>query len=65
MYTYIQKDHYNMHAIFFSPDKADSCTINGIMFLKQSEIVTVNSYGQLKLFDLRQNSDSPVQIFSA
>ncbi|PVD28656.1 hypothetical protein C0Q70_11250 [Pomacea canaliculata] len=46
-------------------DKADSCTINGIMFLKQSEIVTVNSYGQLKLFDLRQNSDSPVQIFSA
>lgn len=46
-------------------DKADSCTINALTFLKQSEVLTVNSFGQLKLFDFRQNSDDPAQIFSS
>lgn len=46
-------------------EKADSCTINALTFLKQAEILTVNSFGQLKLFDIRQNSDAPMQIFSS
>lgn len=46
-------------------EKADSCTINALTFLKQAEILTVNSFGQLKLFDFRQNSDAPTQIFSS
>lgn len=46
-------------------EKADSCTINALTFLKQTEILTVNSFGQLKLFDFRQNSDAPTQIFSS
>ncbi|XP_070189905.1 nucleoporin Nup43-like isoform X2 [Littorina saxatilis] len=46
-------------------EKADSCTINALAFLKQSEVLTVNSFGQLKLFDFRQNTDGPAQIFSA
>ncbi|KAL8599017.1 hypothetical protein ACOMHN_006826 [Nucella lapillus] len=46
-------------------EKADSCSINALTFLKQSEVLTVNSFGQLKLFDLRQNSEDPAQIFSA
>lgn len=46
-------------------EKADSCTINALTFLKQSEVLTVNSFGQLKLFDFRLKSDEAVQIFSA
>lgn len=45
--------------------KADSCTINALTFLKQSEVLSVNSFGQLKLWDFRNRSDEPVQIFSA
>ncbi|KAK3580498.1 hypothetical protein CHS0354_001096 [Potamilus streckersoni] len=44
-------------------DNADSCTINDVIFLKQSEVVTVNSTGQLKVFDLRQPSDQPTSLF--
>ncbi|KAH9505632.1 Nucleoporin Nup43 [Bulinus truncatus] len=36
-------------------DKADSCTINDLTFLKQTELLAVNSFGQLKTFDLRQD----------
>ncbi|XP_055887410.1 nucleoporin Nup43-like isoform X2 [Biomphalaria glabrata] len=43
---------------------ADSCTINDLTFLKQSEILSVNSFGQLKTFDLRQDPKQQAQIFS-
>ena len=46
------------------PDKADSCTINDVTFLKQFEVITVNSSGQLKVFDLRQTDDDPTKSFS-
>ncbi|CAG5120320.1 unnamed protein product, partial [Candidula unifasciata] len=45
-------------------EKADSCTINALTFLKQTEILAVNSFGQLKTFDLRQASNKHAQIFS-
>lgn len=45
-------------------DKANSCTINGIAFLKLQEIITVDSSGQLKVFDLRHTSDDPARTFS-
>lgn len=45
-------------------DKANSCTINGITFLKQLEVITVDSSGQLKVFDLRQTSGEPAQTYS-
>ncbi|XP_041353900.1 nucleoporin Nup43-like isoform X2 [Gigantopelta aegis] len=45
-------------------DNADSCTINGVTFLKQSEVATVNSFGQLKIYDLRQKGEA-AKTFSA
>lgn len=45
-------------------DDADSCTINAVTFLKQTELLTVNSFGQLKIFDLRQDSRKGAKIFS-
>lgn len=33
-------------------------------YLRTTEILTVNSIGQLKMWDLRQHSKSPSQIFS-
>ncbi|GFS27268.1 nucleoporin Nup43 [Elysia marginata] len=45
-------------------DKVDSCAINDLSFLKQSEIITVNSFGQLKTFDLRQDTSRESQILS-
>ncbi|KAK3776490.1 hypothetical protein RRG08_023839 [Elysia crispata] len=45
-------------------DKVDSCAINDLSFLKQSEIITVNSFGQLKTFDIRQDTSKESQIFS-
>ncbi|XP_029652632.1 nucleoporin Nup43-like [Octopus sinensis] len=45
-------------------DKADSCTINSITFLRQNEILITNSTGQLKIFDLRANpSETPQTLF--
>ncbi|XP_052810135.1 nucleoporin Nup43-like [Mya arenaria] len=44
--------------------KANSCTINGVRFLKQLEVITVDSSGQLKIFDLRQNSEEPSKTFT-
>lgn len=55
---------FNIYEFLFFPDKADSCTINSVTFLKQLEVITVNSTGQLKIFDLRQTSDDPVRTFS-
>ena len=47
----------------FLVDKADSCTVNAVTFLKQVEVITVNSCGQLKIFDLRSAHDEPVKSF--
>jgi len=39
--------------------KADSCSIADVAFVKHDEILTANVRGQLKLFDLRSQSESP------
>ncbi|KAI0237410.1 Nucleoporin Nup43 [Lamellibrachia satsuma] len=44
-------------------NNADSCTLNSACFLKQSEVATVNSTGQLKVWDLRQQGDEPAKVF--
>ncbi|NP_001016144.1 nucleoporin Nup43 [Xenopus tropicalis] len=45
-------------------DDADSSTMHGVTFLRTTEILTVNSVGQLKLWDLRKQGNDPTQIFS-
>lgn len=45
-------------------DNADSSTIHAVTFLRTTEILTVNSIGQLKLWDLRQQASEPSQILS-
>ncbi|CAH1798467.1 unnamed protein product, partial [Owenia fusiformis] len=40
-------------------NNADSSSMNGVAYLKQFEIVTVNSIGQLKVWDLRQPDVEP------
>uniref|UniRef100_A0A3P8UPX7 Nucleoporin 43 n=1 Tax=Cynoglossus semilaevis TaxID=244447 RepID=A0A3P8UPX7_CYNSE len=45
-------------------ENADSSTIHAVTYLRTTEILTVNSIGQLKMWDLRQHSKSPSQIFS-
>ncbi|GAB1608792.1 nucleoporin Nup43-like [Argonauta hians] len=45
-------------------DKADSCTINSITYMRQDEILITNSTGQLKIFDLRANpTETPQTMF--
>lgn len=46
------------------PENADSSTIHAVTYLRTTEILTVNSIGQLKLWDFRQQSNSPSQILS-
>ncbi|KFW12095.1 Nucleoporin Nup43, partial [Fulmarus glacialis] len=45
-------------------DNADSSTLHAVTFLRTTEILTVNSIGQLKIWDLRQQRNEPSQIFS-
>lgn len=45
-------------------DDADSSTIHAVIFLRSTEILTVNSIGQLKMWDLRQQGNDPTHIFS-
>ncbi|XP_016305334.1 nucleoporin Nup43-like [Sinocyclocheilus anshuiensis] len=45
-------------------ENADSSTIHAVTFLRTTEVLTVNSIGQLKIWDFRQQSDSPAQILS-
>ncbi|XP_077596398.1 nucleoporin Nup43 isoform X1 [Stigmatopora nigra] len=45
-------------------DNADSSTIHAITYLKTTEILTVNSIGQLKIWDFREKSNTPSQILS-
>ncbi|NXU51629.1 NUP43 protein, partial [Turnix velox] len=44
-------------------DNADSSTLHAVTFLRTTEILTVNSSGQLKIWDLRQQRNEPSQIF--
>uniref|UniRef100_A0A286XH74 Uncharacterized protein n=1 Tax=Cavia porcellus TaxID=10141 RepID=A0A286XH74_CAVPO len=45
-------------------DNADSSTLHAVTFLRTPEIVTVNSIGQLKIWDFRQQGNEPAQILS-
>ncbi|XP_041951029.1 nucleoporin Nup43 [Alosa pseudoharengus] len=45
-------------------ENADSSTIHAVTFLRTAEVLTVNSIGQLKLWDLRQQSNEPAQILA-
>ena len=44
-------------------DGADSCALNDVCFLTQSEVGAVNSIGQFKIWDVRQQSAEPVRAF--
>lgn len=46
------------------PENADSSTIHAVTYLRTTEVLTVNSIGQLKMWDFRQQSSSPSQILS-
>ncbi|KAF4024654.1 hypothetical protein G4228_016660 [Cervus hanglu yarkandensis] len=45
-------------------DNADSSTLHAVTFLRTPEILTVNSIGQLKIWDFRQQGNEPTQILS-
>ncbi|XP_034018541.1 LOW QUALITY PROTEIN: nucleoporin Nup43 [Thalassophryne amazonica] len=45
-------------------EDADSSTIHAVTYVRTTEILTVNSIGQIKLWDFRQQSSSPSQILS-
>ena len=49
--------------VLYVTENADSCTLNAVCFLTQSEIAAVNSNGQFKIWDTRQNDDDPVKVF--
>lgn len=57
------KAQYMTETFVFS-ENADSSTINSLVFLRHAEVITVNSSGQLKTFDLRSSSDAPAQTLS-
>jgi len=42
-----------------SYDKADSCSLNSVLFIKNDEIAAANMRGQLKIWDIRSNTDTP------
>ncbi|KAF5295321.1 hypothetical protein FQA39_LY13186 [Lamprigera yunnana] len=42
---------------------ADSCSLNCVAFLKHNEILTGNSRGQMKVWDVREQSSSPANSF--
>lgn len=52
------------HNVILLPENADSSTIHAVTYLKTTEVLTVNSFGQLKLWDFRQQSNSPSHILS-
>ncbi|XP_067840176.1 nucleoporin Nup43 [Heptranchias perlo] len=45
-------------------DNADSSSLHAVTFLRTTEILTVNSIGQLKIWDFRQPGNVPSQIYS-
>jgi len=44
-------------------EAADSCALNAVTFLTQSEVAAVNSIGQFKIWDIRRKSAEPVRVF--
>ena len=42
-----------------SYDKADSCSLNSVLFIKNDEIAAANMRGQLKIWDVRSNTNTP------
>ena len=53
----------NCDTVCCCSEAADSCALNAVCFLTQSEVAAVNSVGQFKIWDLRQPSADPVRIF--
>ncbi|KAI5614776.1 nucleoporin Nup43 [Silurus asotus] len=45
-------------------ENADNSTIHGVTFLRTTEVLTVNSIGQLKLWDFRKQGSDPAQILA-
>ncbi|KAJ3606609.1 hypothetical protein NHX12_026130 [Muraenolepis orangiensis] len=54
----------DQEAVIRTIDDADSSTIHAVTFLRTTEILTVNSIGQIKIWDFRQQSNTPAQILS-
>ena len=54
--------HFPFMPDFFT-EKADSCSLNAVSFLKELEVGAVNSTGQLKVWDLRQHTDDTARTF--
>lgn len=44
-------------------EDADSCSINCVIFSKHNEILTSNLRGQMKIWDLRSDSNEPNSTF--
>merc|ERR1719273_2232648 len=42
-----------------SYNKADSCSLNTVIFIRNDEIAAANMRGQLKIWDLRANTEDP------
>ena len=58
---YIQwKWQYDVYPV----DCPDSTTINGVLFQGGSEIITVTMSGQVKIWDLRQNTQKPTKTLN-
>lgn len=51
------------HDTVYRIDGADSCALNAVCFLTQTEVAAVNSIGQFKIWDVRQQCDDPVRVF--
>ncbi|XP_030762487.1 nucleoporin Nup43 [Sitophilus oryzae] len=46
-----------------SIDDADSCSLGCVLFLKHNEILTSNLRGQMKIWDLRSQTNTPTKTF--
>jgi len=44
-------------------DKADSCSLTSVDYVKHHEVITANMRGQLKIWDTRSQTDKPSRIF--
>lgn len=44
-------------------EKADSCSLRSVCFLKHNEVLTGNLRGQMKVWDLKSSSDKPTSTF--
>lgn len=53
---------YHIFFVIFTED-ADSCSIYCVDFLKHNEVLTGNSRGHMKIWDLRSSQDVPDTTF--